>query len=197
MAKGYSIFVIKGQVPKVNLEINAIKKDPNWEKVPNPKRSVQSSNKSNTDQELEEALAASELELAIQESLKAQQSPNSATQKNSEEDEEDKELAQAIRLSQEVAPTKPTSIPFNEIELPKGADTTELSFRMPDGAKIDRRFAKTSKVQTLYDFLESRGISAAKYQIVSLHPRQVYSNMDYSLEQAGANGLLVVEQRKV
>ena len=56
-------------------------------------------------------------------------------------------------------------------EPPAGPDTTQITFRLPSGEKIERRFVQNSGIEVLYLFLESKGFG--NVEIVSGFPAKV------------------------
>ena len=63
---------------------------------------------------------------------------------------------------------------------PTGNDAALVSFRLPNGSKIERKFGKERKVQVLYDFLSTQGYD----NIVLLYgfPSTPFSDLSASLE---------------
>jgi len=175
MMKGYSIFCVKGQLPMIPIDPVALTEG-TWKKVQTfsaPKLNVH-------DDELEDALAASELEAAIQASL-APLSPQikSPIPKPIEIDLDDDELQEAIRLSQQVL-VKPI-----EEEPPKGPDVCEFVIRLPDGTRLERRFHKTNRLEAIYEYLRSKGIAMQGKRLKSTYPVKQYSNLNATLEEEG------------
>jgi len=70
-----------------------------------------------------------------------------------------------------------------------------IAVRLPDGSRLQRRFAPESQLQAVYDFVDSQK-ELKEYDLVASHPRQVYANRDQTLTQAGLQGqsLLSVEE---
>ena len=73
---------------------------------------------------------------------------------------------------------------FKKIQIvgdePTGNDAALVSFRLPNGSKIERKFGKERKVQVLYDFLSTQGYD----NIVLLYgfPSTPFSDLSASLE---------------
>lgn len=66
--------------------------------------------------------------------------------------------------------------------------TLQVAFRLPNGERRERRFKSTSKLQALFDYVESVGtVEAEKFCLVSNFPRKVYGNdkLDLTIEEAG------------
>lgn len=78
---------------------------------------------------------------------------------------------------------------------PKDSDATFVSFRLPNGSKLERRFDKGRKVQALYDFLEISNCSGI--EILFGFPSTVIDNLQQSLEEAGLHPKALVIVRKV
>ena len=53
-------------------------------------------------------------------------------------------------------------------EPPPGPAALEIGFRLPDGARLQRRFMLNDTIGTISDFLQSSGIDMSKYQLVRL-----------------------------
>lgn len=70
-----------------------------------------------------------------------------------------------------------------------------IAVRLPDGSRLQRRFAPESRLQIVYDFVDSQK-ELKDYDLVTSHPRQVYSDRAQTLQQAGLQGqsLLFVEE---
>jgi len=178
--KGYTVFCVRGDLPRIQVDYGALN-DPVWKKKATRNSTKRPQQIQQGDKELEEALAASELEAAIQASLLP---PSPKVQKpSSSSDNEDDELMAAIQMSQELAPPKVEAEETMEPEPPKGADISELVIRLPDGSRLERRFNKNTKLEVVYSFLKSKGISGKK--LVSNYPRKEYSETSLTLEQAG------------
>ncbi|OMJ84288.1 hypothetical protein SteCoe_14635 [Stentor coeruleus] len=73
-----------------------------------------------------------------------------------------------IREEQEIRDRK---IQMIGNEPPIGPDITQITFRLPSGEKIERRFVQDSKIEVLYLFLESKGFD--NVEIVSGFPAKV------------------------
>ncbi|CAG9321275.1 unnamed protein product [Blepharisma stoltei] len=64
-----------------------------------------------------------------------------------------------------------------------GPDIALISFRLPDGKKIERRFYKEKQIETLYDFIET--LSLRNFEIVTNFPSKVLDQKQITLEAAG------------
>jgi len=192
MAKGYTVFVLRGDLPRITNDPESLRDGP-WKKVSRKRRAKTQDD----DKELEAALEASQLEEALKISMVMSQSSPQTSVPNTPQvaqNEEDDELAQAILLSQQV---EHKVNPILEEEPPKGPDASEIVFKMQDGSRVERRFSKTSKVQSLYDFLDTKGISKSKVLLVSTFPKKEYSETFKSLEEVGLHpgGVLIVQNK--
>ncbi|KAK2664653.1 hypothetical protein Ddye_003227 [Dipteronia dyeriana] len=57
-----------------------------------------------------------------------------------------------------------------------------LLVRMPDGSRRGRRFLKTNKLQSLFDFIDiGRGIKSGTYRLVRPYPRRAFSDGEGAL----------------
>lgn len=173
-SQGYSVFAVRGSLPSVLPDAAALA-DGGWKKAPGTEAVA----KPIVDQELEDALEASELEAAIAASL----TPNTmdAMDQGEEYDDEDEELRAALSLS-----NQPQTIQVQvEDEPPKDQDATEIVFRLPDGSRIQRRFRRSSSVEAVINFLSSQGISMNSHVLMATLPPRRFENPAQSLEEAG------------
>ncbi|KAL6550015.1 Plant UBX domain-containing protein 10 [Orobanche minor] len=70
----------------------------------------------------------------------------------------------------------------------KGPDVTQVLVRFPSGVRKERRFHCTSRIQSLYDYVDSLGcLEVNGYSLVSNFPRTVYGQdkLSSSLKEAG------------
>lgn len=77
---------------------------------------------------------------------------------------------------------------------PNNPEATFVSFRMPNGSKLERRFDKDRKVQVLYDFLEINECSGI--EILFGFPSTVVDNLQLSIDEAGLHPKALVIVRK-
>ena len=66
---------------------------------------------------------------------------------------------------------------------PEGPDAALVSFRLPNGNKIERKFDKNRNIQILYDYLEVQGLN--NYVILFGFPSVPLTDKDQTLETAG------------
>jgi hypothetical protein len=74
-----------------------------------------------------------------------------------------------------------------------GDEVSQITFRLPSGEKIERRFEKNTQIQALYWFLEAKGVK--NVEIVSGFPAKVLKNG--SLESEGLVGRVLIHVRHV
>ncbi|KAL1191878.1 Plant UBX domain-containing protein 10 [Cardamine amara subsp. amara] len=70
----------------------------------------------------------------------------------------------------------------------KGPDVTQVLVRFPNGERKGRRFESETKIQTLYDYIDSLGVlETEEYSLVTNFPRTVYGRDKelMSLKEAG------------
>ncbi|OMJ73448.1 hypothetical protein SteCoe_27865 [Stentor coeruleus] len=58
-----------------------------------------------------------------------------------------------------------------------------LSFRLPNGSKIERKFDKNRQVKVLYDYLEAQGLK--NFEVLYGFPAVVLGNKNATLEESG------------
>jgi len=75
-----------------------------------------------------------------------------------------------------------------------GNNIAQISFRLPDGQKCERRFYATQTVEILYDFIETLDLSS--FEIVINFPLVVLNNKSQTLEEAGLFPKSVVHIRE-
>lgn len=74
------------------------------------------------------------------------------------------------------------------VEPEKGPEVTQVLVRFPHGERKERRFHSSTKIQSLYDYVDSLNcLHAEKYSLVSNFPRVVYGpdKCDLSLKEGG------------
>ncbi|KAL6078966.1 ubiquitinyl hydrolase 1 [Balamuthia mandrillaris] len=162
MAKGYSIFCVKGELPKP--QTNILGDSSNWITVKRKK----TASDTNYDEELEAAIAAS-----LSEAASSSSSSTTATQVIEIEDEdEDDELKAALALSLSTPPPSlepPLDTPVEQV--------TTLVVRLPDGTRSQRRFFNTDLLQAVYHWLEANhNISPDRYVLFVTHPQKQILN---------------------
>jgi hypothetical protein len=71
-------------------------------------------------------------------------------------------------------------------------NATTINFRSPDGSTtFTRRFLKTHRIRSLYDYIISLGVDAgfendhSDFELMQNFPKQIYDDMNQTLEAAG------------
>mmetsp|Transcript_1825 Transcript_1825/g.5310 ORF Transcript_1825/g.5310 Transcript_1825/m.5310 type:complete len:101 (+) Transcript_1825:95-397(+) len=80
-------------------------------------------------------------------------------------------------------------------EPPPGPAALEIAIRLPDGARLQRRFVLSDTVGTISEFLLSKGVDMSKYQLATVFPRTVLKEPSATLTEAklGNKDTLIVE----
>lgn len=68
-------------------------------------------------------------------------------------------------------------------EEPNGIDVALVSFRLPDGRKVERKFDKLREIQVLYDFIEVQGL--INFTLLFGFPSEPLANKETTLESIG------------
>ena len=82
----------------------------------------------------------------------------------------------------------------------KDSNTCTISFRMPDGTLLERRFSKNWKIVEMYNFIGSLDNvlteEETEFDLIIPFPMKVYNDMNQTFEQAGLfpNAMLVVRE---
>ena len=85
-----------------------------------------------------------------------------------------------------------------EDEAAAGPGTALMAFKLPCGARLQRRFLASQPVQRLYDYLDAYGnIEFQEFEIATNLPRVVYNDGSISIEEAGLapQAMLFVSER--
>ncbi|GAB2274001.1 hypothetical protein Dimus_008771 [Dionaea muscipula] len=101
------------------------------------------------------------------------------------EEESRRQLEEEQELERQLA-AKEASLP----EEPAADDENALTLlvRMPDGSRRGRRFLRTNKLQSLFDFIDvGRAVKPGTYRVVRPYPRRAFSDGDsnVSLSELG------------
>eukprot|EP01101_Sappina_pedata_P005401 TRINITY_DN2455_c0_g1_i1.p1 TRINITY_DN2455_c0_g1~~TRINITY_DN2455_c0_g1_i1.p1 ORF type:complete len:436 (+),score=108.83 TRINITY_DN2455_c0_g1_i1:81-1310(+) len=113
------------------------------------------------------------------------------------DEDDDLELQAALELSKQLESENTTPAP--EISIPivrkrmedlvaepeKGPETCQLALRLPNGARLNRRFLQTSTIQDVVDYIEAASDIDAKFSLVMTYPRCVLADMEQTLASAG------------
>jgi FAS-associated factor 2 len=77
----------------------------------------------------------------------------------------------------------------------EGEEAVLVSFRMPNGSKVERKFDKRRSIQVLYDFLEIQDVCGV--EILFGFPAVILTDKNVSLEEAGLFPKALVIVRKI
>ena len=93
-------------------------------------------------------------------------------------------------------------IGFTKLKLENDHNSTKIIFRYPDlNRRIERRFLKTDKVETLYNFVDSLGkeifSESDNYQLVQTFPNKSFSDRERSLEDEGLFPNAIIQIREI
>ena len=80
------------------------------------------------------------------------------------------------------------------IEPLESENSAQISFKLPSGKRLDRRFLKSERIQTLFDYLESVNIYAT--ELTAGFPSVVLQNRENSLETEGIFPKCVIHLRE-
>uniref|UniRef100_A0A2P2JGA1 Uncharacterized protein MANES_01G066200 n=2 Tax=Rhizophora mucronata TaxID=61149 RepID=A0A2P2JGA1_RHIMU len=95
------------------------------------------------------------------------------------EEESQKKLEEEQELERQLA-AKEASLPQEPATNDENAVT--LLVRMPDGARHGRRFLRSDKLQSLFDFIDiGRVVKPGTYRLVRPYPRRAFSNGESAL----------------
>ncbi|KAK9276363.1 hypothetical protein L1049_005896 [Liquidambar formosana] len=87
--------------------------------------------------------------------------------------EEEQEFERQIAAKEASLPQEPASDDENAVT---------LLVRMPDGSRRGRRFLKSEKLQSLFDFIDvGRGVKPGTYRLVRPYPRRAFSDGESGL----------------
>ena len=112
-----------------------------------------------------EALAA---EAEAREAEEAAAAVEAAREAEAVQSAQDAEAAAAARVDARRA--KAAALP---VEPPAGEEATRLVIRLPDGRRLDRRFAKDCPLQAAIDYVESSEPEIYELDLVANYPRKV------------------------
>ncbi|XP_062074210.1 plant UBX domain-containing protein 8 [Humulus lupulus] len=87
--------------------------------------------------------------------------------------EEEQELERLLAAKEATLPQEPASDDENAVN---------LLVRMPDGSRRGRRFLKTNKLQSLFDFIDiGRAVKPGSYRLVRPYPRRAFEDGESAL----------------
>ncbi|GAB4834342.1 hypothetical protein Ancab_032596 [Ancistrocladus abbreviatus] len=116
--------------------------------------------------------------------LKAMEEENAARQaaleeQKQKEEESRRKLAEEQEIERLLA-AKEASLP--EEPAPNDENAVTLLVRMPDGTRSGRRFLKTHRLQSLFDFIDiGRRVKPGSYRLVRPYPLRAFSDGDSNL----------------
>jgi len=125
-----------------------------------------------------------EQDQAYQESLRA----DKEKQQRAEEERQREEDKKNEKISRgDLVPAEP----------PKGPDTTQIIFKLPDDTKVERRFNSNEKLEMLCNFLDGKGCEIENYQFVTQYPKKVFTKADFNqtLKDAGLSPQSILNVR--
>ncbi|KAF2072436.1 hypothetical protein CYY_006248 [Polysphondylium violaceum] len=125
-----------------------------------------------------------EQDQAYQESLRA----DKEKQQKAEEERQRIEDKKNEKISRgDLVPTEP----------PKGPNTTQIIFKLPDDSKVERRFSSNEKLEMLCNFLDGNGCEIENYQFVTQYPKKVFTKADFNqtLKDAGLSPQSILNVR--
>ena len=105
------------------------------------------------------------------------------------------EKQEAERKTKELEEKKANLIARIGHEPEEGPNIAQVSFKLPSGKRVDRRFQKSEKVQVLYDYLEFININ--NIELITGVPSKVLQNRNSSLETEGVYPKSVVHVREL
>ncbi|KAL2902338.1 Plant UBX domain-containing protein 8 [Bienertia sinuspersici] len=155
--------------------------DSTWRmpRPPSPGLVAQRAIREQQDDEYLAALQADrEKEIKAMEEEKAAREAAQEEQRRKEE-ESQKKIEEEQELERQLA-AKEASLP--EEPLSDNENAVNLLVRMPDGSRRGRRFLKSDKLQSLFDFIDvGKAVKPGAYRLVRPYPRQAFSSGDSNL----------------
>ncbi|XVE57827.1 hypothetical protein DITRI_Ditri04bG0121400 [Diplodiscus trichospermus] len=153
---------------------------------PSPSLAAQRLIREQQDDEYNASLQADrEKELKAIQEAEARHLEEEAARKAALEEEERKE--EEFRRKMEEEQECERQLAAKEASLPQEPAADEenavtLLVRMPDGSRRGRRFLKSDRLQSLYDFIDiGRGVKPGTYRLVRPYPRRAFSDGESSL----------------
>ncbi|TXG50983.1 hypothetical protein EZV62_023507 [Acer yangbiense] len=137
------------------------------------------------DEYLASLQADQEKELKAREEAEARRLEEEEARKAALEEERQKE--EEIHRKMEEEQEYERQLAAKEASLPQepaldDENAVTLLVRMPDGSRRGRRFLKTNKLQSLFDFIDvGRGIKSGTYRLVRPYPRRAFSDGEGAL----------------
>lgn len=169
----------------------------NMDKIPKNQTEdiIEDSNQSNYQmiekqkRELEEA--EHQFELAKQKEIQKKLEKEKAIKEQNLKETQQREKSEKKKNKKENLPLEPSS---------DDPSSVNIRFRLPDGNTTERRFLNTSKVQILYDYIDTLDYifenECSKYDLIEPFPFKSYNNLDSSLKDCGIvnNTLLQIRE---
>ncbi|KAK8658131.1 hypothetical protein V6N13_036343 [Hibiscus sabdariffa] len=153
---------------------------------PSPSLAAQRLIREQQDDEYYASLQADrEKELKAIEEAEARRLEEEAARKAALEEEQRKE--EELRRKVEEEQEYERQLAAKEASLPQEPAASEqnavtLLVRMPDGSRRGRRFLKSDRLQSLFDFIDiGRGVKPGTYRLVRPYPRRAFSDGESSL----------------
>ncbi|XP_042478267.1 plant UBX domain-containing protein 8-like isoform X2 [Macadamia integrifolia] len=137
------------------------------------------------DEYLASLQADREKELKAREEAEARRLEEEAAREAALEEERRKEEAARMKLLEEEEFER--QLAAKEASLPQepasdDENSVTLLVRMPDGSRHGRRFLKSDKLQSLFDFIDvGRGVKPGTYKLVRPYPRRAFSDGESGL----------------
>ncbi|OMO79429.1 hypothetical protein CCACVL1_13680 [Corchorus capsularis] len=137
------------------------------------------------DEYLASLQADREKELKAMQEAEARRLEEEAARRAAREEEQRKE--EELRRKMEEEQECERQLAAKEASLPQEPAVDEenavtLLVRMPDGSRRGRRFLKSDRLQSLYDFIDiGRGVKPGTYRLVRPYPRRAFSDGESSL----------------
>lgn len=173
----------KIQVPlnKVNLmnELNQVVNG-------NPQRSLDSEFQLDRMIRRQQDLELQEAERIVRERYQLEEAKRKQKKKEEEDEKLLKKHEEDLRLQKlEKIGNEPESSP----------ETAQVSFRLPNGQKVDRRFNKQENIDILYEFVETLGV--VNFEILINFPLKILNEKSLNLEETGIFPKSVVIVREI
>ncbi|KAN0015737.1 hypothetical protein ACTFIU_005684 [Dictyostelium citrinum] len=82
-------------------------------------------------------------------------------------------------------------------EPPKGSNSTQIVFKLPDDSKLERRFNSEDKIEMLCNYLDGQGCEIDNYQFITMYPKKVFKKPDFNqtLKEAGLSPQSILNVR--
>ncbi|CAN4077804.1 unnamed protein product [Withania somnifera] len=112
--------------------------------------------------------------------LKARQEAEAALEEKRQEEEESRRKAEEEKEMERQLAAKEASLPQEPTA--DNENAVNLVVRMPDGSRRGRRFLKSDRLQSLFDYIDvGRVIKPGTYRLVRPYPRRAFSDGESTL----------------